>query len=263
MALQPQIIAGQTTTPYTPEWYQQQDADAIRRYGVAGTAQGRGEANYLKEVSPSLSGLYAAMSGGGAVDGTGGTGNFSSVSYPTGGTNTPTNPTASIAPLDFKAANSAAFATAKDQAAQTAGASLQGLQQALAGRGMTGGGYEAGQIGQTLAREANTIGEAGRAEAVHEADLAARAGEANLSSQVAQRGQDIGQQESGAERAARAAEAAYSGGIAQRGQDISAAEEAANRAVDLAKFRSGQSLALLQSVLHGGAIDPTSPVYVY
>ncbi len=56
-----QIINGQSYQMYTPEWYQAQQADTIRRAGIGGAAQGAGQANYMNAVSPSLAGLYAAI----------------------------------------------------------------------------------------------------------------------------------------------------------------------------------------------------------
>lgn len=262
MGTQTQIVGGQSYEPYSQDWYKAREQDAIHRAGVGGTAEGTGEAAYLSQLSPSLAGLYAAMNGGQG----GSSSSFTmpgSVGYPSGGssgrTSTPNTvmypsstttqpsfdmpqvssadlmgqeddapPTATIAPVDFTAANSAAFATAKDQAARTASASMTGLQQALSERGMGGAGYEAGQIGQTLSREANTIGEAGRAQAQHEADLKARAAETNLAAEVTQRGQTMSAQQAKAGRNAAARTTAYTGGIAQRGQDIGAKEDAAH-----------------------------------
>ena len=305
---QSQIVNGSTYTPYSPEWYQAQQADTIRRQGVAGTAAGTGEANYLSALSPSLQGLYSAAGLGGRSSTT--TGMPSEIGYPGGGggsasfgadpvsssgltgqPSTVSSPTATIAPLNFDAANNAAFATAKDQAAKTASASMLGLNQALGARGMGGAGYEAGQVGNTLGREANTIGEAGRAQAINETNLRARAAEANLGAQVTQRGQDIGARESAANRALAGSEAAFSGGIAQRGQtiganeaaanlaaeraagqfsgniaqrgqDIQSAESAANLAQQAAALKSQNTLAILRSVLGGGPA-PNAGAYVY
>src|SRR5215831_6340161 len=49
---------------------------------------------------------------------------------------------ADVAPVDTTAAHAAAFARAKDEAAQTAQASMRALQGTLAARGMGGAGYE-------------------------------------------------------------------------------------------------------------------------
>lgn len=263
-----QIIAGQSYAPYSPEWYTAHAQDAIGRARIGGTAEGTGESAYLSQLTPSLAGLYSAV-GGNQRTGTnfslpssvgyqpggsfGGASTPGAVMYPSGPTSSPSAdpaqvsaatllsgsaaeapPPSTIAPVDFTGANSAAFARAKDQAAKTAGASMTGLQQALASRGMGGAGYEAGQIGGTLGREANTIGEAGRAQAEKEAELSARAAEANLSAGVAQRGQTIGAQQGKAARELSAREAAFSGGINQRGQDIQSRESAANLAAEKA-----------------------------
>jgi hypothetical protein len=282
-----QVINGQSYTPYTPEWYAAQSGDFINRAGVSGTARGTDEANYLSKLSPSLQGLYSSL----GIGGSSGTGSSSSstpntVNYGGSGSSTAppasvnyggfggdsvsskglktdaisTTPTATIAPLDLSKADTAAFATAKDQAAKTAGASMTGLQQALASRGMGGGGYEAGQIGNTLAREANTIGEAGRAQAVNDASLTAQGNLANLGAQVTQRGQDINSKQSDASRSLAAAEAAYSGDIAQRGQDIGGREAAAGfdvtqRGQDIGAGESADRLAADQAgTAYSGAI---------
>lgn len=258
-----QIIGGQSYAPYSPEWYAAQNQDVIRRTGVAGTAAGTGEANYLAKVSPSLAGLYAATGVGGDSGSGGGVGAppVASDTLTRGGAPTPSGP-ASIAPVDFSKANTAAFATAKDQAAQTADASMRGLSGALAARGLGGAGYEAGQIGNTLSREANTIGAAGRDEARNEAALSAQASGENLSAGVTQRGQDIGAQEAEANRESQARSEAYSGAITQREQDIQQQESAAELAQQKAALKASQSLAILKSVLGGGA-PQGPPDYVY
>lgn len=251
-----QVINGQSYEQYTPEWYAAQRADVVNRAGVSGTAEGTGEANYLSKLSPTLAGLYSAIGGngggtsgastpgtvsyGGSGGGTPGTVSYSAPSSTMGapsvsssgltGPQTSTyNPTATIAPLNLAASDTASFANAKDQAGQTASASMLGLQQALAGRGMGGAGYEAGDIGRTLSTAANTIGAAGRAKAIEDANLTAQGNVANLNAGVAQRGQDIGAEEGAANRGLQGKEAAFSGDIAQRGQTLSEQEADANR----------------------------------
>jgi len=309
VALQSQIINGNTYQIGSPEWYAAQQADIVQRAGVGGTAGGTAEANYLDKLTPSLAGLYSATgaypygtsAGGGSTPPNigypaGGGANFNAEPVSSGGltsdSGTPANmpATVSINPTDVSAADTAAFATAKDEAAQTAAASMRGLQGALASRGMGGAGYEAGQIGNTLAQESNTIGAAGRAQAEKDAELQAQAAIANLNAGVAERGQTIGAGESAADRAAGEREAAFSGGVAERGQTLGSEEAAANlsaqqaqnaytgavtqRAQDIqqqetaaqlaeeqAALKSNQSLAILRSVLGGGG--PVSPAYVY
>ena len=270
MAMQTINIGGQQYVPGSPEAQAAQNAYTVQQTGVGGTAAGTGEANYLNELSPSLMGLYSAVGlggssgyGAGAVPGrvayptSGGGGSTASLAMPgsvtapsdvsssglTSGEQGTYNPTATIAPLNLAASDNAAFANAKDQAGQTAQASMTGLQQALAARGMGGAGYEAGQIGNTLATAANQIGAAGRAQAIEDANLTAEGNVANLGAQVSQRGQDIGAQQGAASRALAGQEAAYSGDIAQRQQTLSAAEEDANRQAEAASTAYGGSIS--------------------
>lgn len=134
-----------------------------------------------------------------------------------------------VAPVDTSAAHSAAYGAAKDDAAQTARASLTGLTAELGARGLKGGGYEGGAIGQTLAREANTIGAASRAQAESEFQANQRNAELNAQMLMNQRGQDMDWQSTllGQDVAQRgqdigAASTDYQGQIAQRGQDYGA-----------------------------------------
>lgn len=156
-----------------------------------------------------------------ATNGLSGNGSASSYgsgsSYGSPSSYTPPAPPASLtthataAPFDAgptaaqqTASDSATYAKVKDNAAHTATASLTGLNDALASRGMTGGGYEAGQIGGTLSREANTIGEGDRQYATQQYADASHRADVNTEAGVAQRGQDIG------------------AATAQRGQDLGA-----------------------------------------
>ncbi len=143
-----QTINGQSYEMFTPQWYAAQDANKVHQAGVSGTAGGTGEANYLDALSPSLQGLYRSMglSSGTGTSGTSSTSTPSTVNYGgTGSTSTAmpsavnysgfggapvsskgltsdaisTSPTQTIAPLDLSKADTAAFATAKDQANNT------------------------------------------------------------------------------------------------------------------------------------------------
>lgn len=140
----------------------------------------------------------------------------------------------------LEAANAAVFGRAKDQAAQTAQASLAGLRQVLQQRGMGGGGYEAGQIGQTLAREANTIGEAGRSQAEKLADLQQRAAEVEYQGGITQRGQDIQGQLGAAGLRANVNQGYNQALLQQRAQDIQQRQ-----------FYQQQSLERLRTALSG------------
>ena len=293
MAMQTINIGGQQYVPGSPEAQAAQNAYTVQQTGVGGTAAGTGEANYLNELSPSLMGLYSAVGlggssgyGAGAIPGSvayptsgGGSGGGSvslampgSVTAPsdvsssglTSGETSTYNPTATIAPLNLAASDNAAFANAKDEAGQTAAASMRGLTQALAARGMGGAGYEGGQIGNVLATAADTTGQATRAKAIEDANLTAEGNVANLGAQVTQRGQDIGAQQGAASRALAGKEAAFSGDIAQRQQTLSAAEEDANRQAEAASTAYGGSIsqeeaaanraAQAASTAYGGAV---------
>lgn len=59
-----QIINGQSYTMYSPQWYDAQQQDEIRRAGVAGTAKGTYGANSINALSPSLTGLLSAVNQG-------------------------------------------------------------------------------------------------------------------------------------------------------------------------------------------------------
>lgn len=91
-----------------------------------------------------------------------------------------------------EAADAAAFARAKDQATQISQSAMRGLQGGLAGRGMGGAGYEAGQIGKIVTNAADQSGEASRQNAQRAYDLAQHLGDENLQAELTQRGQDIG-----------------------------------------------------------------------
>lgn len=134
-------------------------------------------------------------------------------------------------PDQERASQSAIYAQTKDNAANATRAAMTALQGELQARGMGGGGYEAGQIGQNLSREANTIGEADRQQAVEQLKQAQHVADVQYSGDVQQRAQNIGIGEGNANRSASlydsaegrklsAANAAYSGGIQQRGQDM-------------------------------------------
>lgn len=171
----------------------------------------------------------------------------------------------------LQGADNAAYATAKDQAAGTANAALTGLSGALAARGMSGGGYEAGQIGGTLSREANTIGEASRQNAEMRYNQALSTAEQQAQMDTEQRGQDInatatarGQdlaargQDIGASSAARGQNVNYGiaslgNATAQRGQNVGYAESQNNLALQ-------RQLAAMQALRQ---FSPTPPVASY
>lgn len=124
----------------------------------------------------------------------------------------------------LKANRDATFANVKDSAANTSQAAMIALQGELQRRGMGGAGYEGGQIGNTLGREANQIGAGQRQEAQTEYDQELSRANLDTEAQIAQRGQNIGQN------------------TATRGQDIGYNE--ALRGQDLSKYGTDTSNAL-------------------
>lgn len=136
-------------------------------------------------------------------------------SYPIPATVSATSGTAAG---QLQASDDAAFAKAKDEAANTANAALQGLQGTLQSRGMGGAGYEAGQIGNTVVNAADQIGEASRQNAQTKYQQNLDRANVETQAEVAQRGQDLG-----------AEQGMLGSQLTARGQDISAAEADANR----------------------------------
>lgn len=201
----------------------------------------------LGQALNGLTGTFNGFGGGSAmgVDGSAsGSGTSGSpvpnVSYPsTGGA---ASPASTVAPVQYDsasldAADSAAFGKAKDQASQTARAALTGLSGELSARGMGGAGYEAGQIGGTLSREANTIGDASRSEAQNRADMMMHAADENYQGAVTQRNQDVNASTS-------ANNAKFSGDIAQRGQSLQANEAGTNADIARQSLAQQKQLAL-------------------
>jgi hypothetical protein len=167
------------------------------------------------------------------------------------------------------AEESAVFGKVKDSAAGVASASLRGLGDELNARGMGGAGYEAGQIGGTLSREANTIGEGQRQwagqryqDANHRADINTQAGMMargqDLNASTAERGQDVGLSEAnlGSQTTQRGQDMSYN--TANRGQDLDAAvanlgSQTTTRGQDMnaAQTYRGQDLGAAQSNMSG------------
>lgn len=156
----------------------------------------------------------------------------------------------------LKSNNDAVYARAKDDAGNTARAALTGLTGELQGRGMGGAGYEAGQIGSTVSRAANTIGEASRQNAQTQYDQALA--RANMQDQlnVTQRGQDISSLNSmygndiGAFTASRGQDLGAS--TAARGQDLSLASAKYGTDASSALTARGQDLGKYSTDVNAG-----------
>lgn len=98
------------------------------------------------------------------------------------------------------AGSDAAFARGKDQAGQTARASLTALRGEMAGRGLRGSGIEAGEVGKTIARGAAGVNEFTREQAIQDAGNAADLAKQEYQGRITQRGQDIGVAQANASR---------------------------------------------------------------
>ena len=93
------------------------------------------------------------------------------------------------------AARDAAFARSKEQAGQTARASMQSLQDAVGERGLMGSSVEAAQTGNIIGGAAGDIGEFLRDRAMTESAQASRNADTEYQGQVTQRGQTLGRQQ--------------------------------------------------------------------
>lgn len=91
-----------------------------------------------------------------------------------------------------KLARDSVFARGKETAGQVGQSAMTGLTEELARRGLTGGGYEAGAIGQTLAQAADSTGEVSRAQAGSEAANKTHIADTQYAGDITQRGQTIG-----------------------------------------------------------------------
>ena len=158
------------------------------------------EAGQALKALQEASGLNLLGSSNASGGGGGGVGSLPPVAFP-----------------DTSAANAAVFGRAKDQAGQTARASLTALQNQMASRGILGSGIEGGNTARIIGEAAGGANEITREQAIQDA-------------------------KAGNTRAAQE----YQGRITQRGQDISAAQ--ANAA------RQQQTLQGLLSVINSSGI---------
>lgn len=271
----------------------QQDLFARLIGAVGGVNSGAGGAAGGASVGGASVGGGADMGygvGGGSMGGPGGAGSASGGGSPSISLSAlrmpePTHVTPSWqsitgpAQATADAEESATFGKVKDNAANTATAAQRGLTDSLAARGMTGGGYEGGQIGATLGREANTIGEGVRqwagqryTDANHRADVNTGAGIAargqDIGAQTAERGQDIGATVTGRGQDLSAAEAGLNAGTqrygidqgnatTQRGQTL----QAGTAANALAEQKRQSLQGMLMSAM--GGLSRSNPSLIY
>lgn len=189
-----QIIGGKLYNQYSPEWYaamRQNEADV---QGAAGTAAGTFTKNYLGTASPALSGIQSLFGGSGSGSGvSGGAGGVA-----TGGGASPVAGGPDVAPLevpDMTAANTAAYAKAKDQVGASSRAALTSLRDELGATGALGGGAEVEGTKQAVMDAAGELGDVSRGQAESQANLAADTAKTNYLGRLTMRGQDIQAQE--------------------------------------------------------------------
>jgi len=192
------IIPGSYTKPPGGE-YDPVQQQWMRTPASAGQRAGEFTSAYLDQV-PSLTGL----AGGGTAPGAGGVAGTAPTGA--GGTGAPASASASGAPAvptppDASAATSAAFAKAKDQAGQLARASLTSLSGELGATGAMGGGAQAQGTEDILGQTRNALGDVSRQEAVTNAGTAADFAKMGYEGALTTRGQDIQQEEAGAQLA--------------------------------------------------------------
>lgn len=186
-----------------------------------------------------FTGLLAAVKGytnpGGSTASSGSNGGGS---VGPGGTWTAGSPVAPVAPVDTSAAQSAAFARAKDKVGQTSSGALAGLRSSLGGRGMLGSGAESRGTASVINRGQGELGDVARSQAMTEADLAQKTATTNYEGGITQRGQDTG------------------AAVATRGQDIGRYESDADRAASTQRGNLDAILGLYNSFKNRGTGGP-------
>lgn len=116
---------------------------------------------------------------------------------------------ASLPPIaypDTSAGVDAAFARGKDKAAANARASVRGLTEAMAARGILGSGIEAAGTGAIVGRAGQGVNELIREQSIQDANLAQQRAAQEYQGRIQQRGQDIGVAQENARRQTQALE---------------------------------------------------------
>jgi hypothetical protein len=239
MAVQPQIIGGQSYPMYSPQWYAARDANKIQQAGVAGTAAGTTAGSALTALQDIVPGALTPNSGSSSSSGASASGVPATVNYGTGGAGVAPMPggapgvaggAPSLDGVDTSAARSAVWNQAKDRVGQTSRAALTGLRSELASRGQLGGGGEYRGTSSIINAGQQQLADTGRAQTIDEAKRLEDEVALRYQGGISMRGQDLS-----------AENAAYQGLITQRGQDITA------RGQDISA-QAGQS-SYLQNVI--------------
>lgn len=163
------------------------------------TAQGEAVSQFSKAA---MGGLMGAM--GGNMSLTGGAGGGG-----TGGSGGGYDTLAGVADVDTSAANSAAFARAKDVAGKNARAEIESLRGVLGETGQLGGGAEAAATRGIIEDAAGQVGQVSREQAIQAAQQAQQNAIINYQGGITQRGQNIQHEEAMARLAQEANQAAW------------------------------------------------------
>ena len=186
-------------------------------------------------------GGFMGGGGGGAISSSFGGSQAAAMPMSGGGGNIQS--TASVAPIDTRAADDARFARARDQAGMTGRASLESLRGLLGETGQLGGGAEAAATRDIVQHAAGQMGEVSRSQAIQGSERNFQTAFANQQAGLTQRGQD-----------AQTAMANQQAGVTQRGQDISAQEAQARLAFAQTQLQSQRSLEMLRMALSQAAM---------
>lgn len=151
--------------------------------------QGLGGANAGGPMPPTTMG-GGGFWGGGGTPASGGGGYASYGDFPPP-TPLPQIPRVQMPNID--AAQSAAFAKAKDMVGQQGRAAVSSVADELGGRGMGGSGMEAQAIRDTIQSGAGQLGDVSRAQAIEKSNLASDFAKLGYMGDLQQRGQDLAQ----------------------------------------------------------------------
>ena len=156
-----------------------------------------------------------------------------------------------VAPIqapDFSAAQSAAFARAKDQVGLEAQGALTGLRSALGGRGLLGSGAEYQGTQNVITRGMGELGDVSREQAIQGAGAQERAASLGYTGGIQQRGQDIQSQQAQAGLQAQIAEANQRAMLTGRGQDIGMMESQQRMALERQRMQQEQMNRILSGL---------------
>lgn len=158
-------VVSSTGNRYNPE---------TDRWEYSGAQRGTNAGEALRALAESSGLPLLSMFGGSGGGPGGGAGSLPPVTMP-----------------DVEAANTAAFARAKDRAGQTGAASIKALTQQMANRGLLGSNLEAAGQGEVVGRIGAGLQEFDREKAIQDAKNISDRAMTEYQGRITQRGQDI------------------------------------------------------------------------